>query len=182
MSLIAPEGVQREQEERAKEIAEDVYEQLVSLAGRGTNLSALGPATTVARTMVERLGTAENPWADIVGPCFTSGALQRELSMTRSGVSKAVKEHRILRVTTSDGINLYPTFQVRDGAIVPGLDRVLRALAMGTMSTWTWAQWLNGVTPDENGEPRPRNIDRLISGDLDGVLRDAQNDASAWAA
>ncbi|MGW9159283.1 hypothetical protein [Microbacterium sp. NPDC055665] len=182
MSLLAPEDPQRQQQERARKIAADVYDQLVNMANHGTNLSALGPTTDVARTMVGRLATAKNPWADIVGPCYTSGALQRELGVSRAAVSKAVKELRILRVTTSDGVNLYPAFQIHGNAIVPGLDRVLRVLAVGTNSTWTWGQWLNGAGNDDDGTPLSRNIDRLIAGDIEGVVRDAEHDAAAWAA
>lgn len=182
MTLMAPEEPQRQPQEIAREIATDVYEELVTLSKDGTNLFALGRATDVARAMVRTLATAKNPWADIVGPCYTSGALQRELGMGRSAISKAVKEHRVIRVTTSDGENFYPAFQVRGGALVPGLGRVLRVLANGTASSWTWAQWLNGEIRGANGETLPRNIDRLAAGDIEDVLHDAEHDAAAWAA
>lgn len=178
MSLLAPE----DPKPVAREIASGVYERLVDLAQHGTNLRALGPTGDVARAMVERLGTAKSPWADIVGPCYTGPAFQRELGISRQAVSQGVAALRYLRVTTSDGKMLYPAFQLRGGAVVPGLDKVLRILNEGTKGTWTWAQWLNTVIQDEDGYPLPRNIDRLAAGDIDGVLRDAQNVAAAWAA
>lgn len=181
--LSAHDGtLQRLQEQIARGIGEEVTSELLRQAAHGMNLVALGPLQELAREMVARLPLAQNPWSDIVGPCYTSGALQRELGISRAAVSRAVREHRLLRVTTSDGVNLYPAFQVHAGAVVSGLGRVLEALSAGTHSTWTWAQWLNARVVDESGKPLPRNIDRLISGHVDDVVRDAQHDAAAWAA
>ncbi|WP_336645482.1 hypothetical protein [Microbacterium sp. USHLN186] len=182
ITLYPGHSSQQQQEQAARKIGEEVTSQLLRQAASGANLMALGPLKELARDIVARLPLAQNPWSDIVGPCYTSGALQRELGITRAAVSRAVGENRLLRVTTSDGVNLYPAFQVHAGAVVPGLGRVLRALSGGTNSTWTWAQWLNATIMDENGDPLPRNIERLISGHVDDVVRDAQHDAAVWAA
>lgn len=180
---MAPDDPGRQQQERAaRELAAELGSELLRQINRGANVAALGSSRELARTIVSRLPLAQNPWLDIVGPCYTSGALQRELGVGRAAVSKAVRELRILRLVTSDGVNLYPAFQVSDGALVPGLRQVLRTLAKGTQSSWTWAQWLNAVVEDETGRPLPRNIERLTAGELDRVLRDAQHDAAAWAA
>lgn len=177
MSLIAPEDPQRRQQERAaREIASSVQDQLLSLARSGEDLTSLGPGADVALLMVSRLPVVKNPWADIVGSCYTSGSLQRELGIKRGAVSKAVKEMRLLRLSTSDGKTLYPTFQVRHGRLVPGLDRVLRELSEGINDPWTWAQWLN--TEYEGA----RAIDRIAAGDIESVVLEARNDAAAWAA
>lgn len=183
MSLIAPEDPQYSQSERAaREIAWNVQEELLVLVHHGADLSALGSVTSIAKDMVTRLAVAPNPWADIVGACYTSGSLQRELGIGRGAVSKAVKELRLLRLVTREGTTLYPAFQVRHGRVVPGLERVLRELNTGIGDPWTWAQWLNTALPGTGGVPQPRNIDRLARGDVDAVVRDAAEDAAAWAA
>ncbi len=80
-------------------------------------------------------------WADIVGPCYSSGGLQKELGVGRAALSKAVRERRALRLDTSDQRTLYPAFQVRNSALVPGLSEVLPILGAGVDDPWTWAQW-----------------------------------------
>lgn len=177
MSLLAPEDPQRQQQERAaREIASGVQDQLLLLARTGEDLSSLGSSADIARLLVSRLPTAKNPWANIIGPCYTSGSLQTELGVKRGAISRAVKELRLLRLETTDGRNLYPAFQVRHGALVPGLDRILRVLRAGIDDPWTWAQWLN---TELDGV---RNIDRLAAGDIETLLAEARSDAAAWAA
>jgi hypothetical protein len=132
--------------------------------------------------MVDKLPVANTPWSDIVGPCYTSGGLQREIDRGRGAVSKAANELRILRLTTADGQTVYPAFQVHKGAIVPGLQPVLMALQRGVDDPWTWAQWLTARVPARHGRPARRHIDELADGDADRVLAAAQRTAVAWAA
>jgi hypothetical protein len=171
MSTIAPMDPQRRQtQERAAESITDAFHaRLLDLVNEGVQLTALG---TVAIT----------PWSDIVGPCYTSGALQREIDRGRGALSKAVSELRALRLETADHQTLYPSFQVRNGALVPGLQDVLVALREGINDPWTWAQWLTAQPQGRDGEERRRHIDELIDGDIDEVVTAAKQAAAAWAA
>jgi hypothetical protein len=114
--------------------------------------------------------------------------LQRELSIGRAAVSKAVGDLRVLRLVTADGRNVYPAFQVTNGALVAGMREVLTVLRGGIADPWAWAQWLNAAVPDRTTEaagadlPRRRNIDRLIAGDVAGVIQAAERTAASWAA
>ena len=184
-----PESARDIEVHRADEISDAVRVRLLELVDQGAELIQLGDADDVAAQLVSRLPVA-NPWPRIVGPCYSSGSLQRELGMSRAAVSKAAGERRLLRLETSGGHYVYPAFQVVDGALVRGLREVLNALRLGAPDDpWTWAQWLNTPVPDrtavvpEGAEaPMRRNIERLADGDLAGVVRDAEAAASSWAA
>lgn len=124
---------------------------------------------------------AASAWSGIVGACYTATTLGRVLGYTEDEIAEAANSLHVLAVTTTDGITLYPQFQVWDGQVVDGLAEVLQVLCTGTDSRWTWAQWLNTAIP--GSEPGPsRHIDELHAGLLDVVLRDAEHDAAAWRA
>ncbi|WP_251443308.1 hypothetical protein [Microbacterium sp. USTB-Y] len=118
-----------------------------------------------------------NPWAEIVGPCYTVGRAAHVLGWTEEEVVRAGDELRLLTVRTSDDALLVPLFQFKNGAVVAGLPDVLGILATGTAGRWTWAQWLNGRLPSA---VTPRNIELLYDGRLDEAVRAAEHDAWAW--
>ncbi|MBO1741864.1 hypothetical protein [Leifsonia sp. TF02-11] len=192
MSTAAPErrrrrtaGPRQVQEHAVDEIVAAVRARLLERVDRGEELTNLGDADEVAAQVVERLPIAVSPWAETVGPCYTSGSLQKELGRGRAAVSKAVAELRLLRLRTADGQTVYPAFQVVNGAIVPGMREVLSELRRGIDDEWTWAQWLNTPVPDQSSEDvsnRRRNIDRLIAGEVDAVVTSAARTAASWAA
>ncbi|MFG6402528.1 hypothetical protein [Microbacterium sp. P04] len=120
--------------------------------------------------------TAHNPWTEIVGPCFTRSALERELSVDSSAVTAAVTELRALELNTSDGVKLYPVWQVVDGTLVGGLQPVLNALRSGFDESWTWANWLAATPPGGMHS----HLEELLAGDLNSVVVQAQHAAAAW--
>lgn len=120
---------------------------------------------------------ASNPWAEIIGPCYTATSMARTLGWTEAEAIEAGKHLRLLMLRTDDDVLLFPAFQLLDGKVVKGLPRVLLILEIGIDDPWTWAQWLNTELP---GEDPPRNIQYLYDGRLDEVLRDAEHDAWAW--
>lgn len=159
--------------EAVDELLAAVRGRLVTLIRGGAKVTVLGDADAVASDVVARLGLVKSPWADIVGPCFTSGGLQQELGVGRAAISKAVREGRAIRLDTSDRRTLYPAFQVRNRALVPGLSQVLTALRRGSDDPWTWAHWLNTPAPGASRRELARPIDRLADGDHVGVVASA---------
>ncbi len=118
---------------------------------------------------------ASGGWAEIVGPCHTASSMARALGWTEAQVLQASEDLRLLAVRTSDGVLLYPAFQLFNGRVVGGLQEVLRVLATGTAGHWTWAQFLNVRLA--GGEAQ---IQGLRAGRLQDVLRDARREAAAW--
>ncbi|MGS0561368.1 hypothetical protein [Microbacterium aurugineum] len=119
-----------------------------------------------------------NPWAEIVGPCYTAASIARVLGWTEAEVTSAGDSLRLLALETDEGGTLYPSFQLHGGHVVDGLTEVLRVLSTGTNGRWTWAQWLNTALPEANP---PRNIEALRAGLLEQVLVEARHDAWSWS-
>lgn len=116
-----------------------------------------------------------NPWRAIVGPCYTCEAMKRELG-ERVSLSEAVADLQALRLTTSDGADVFPVWQVANGALVPGLQLVLQELRAGIDSPWTWAKWFVGTPLDVE---RSR-VELLLAGCVDELVVDARHTAAAW--
>ncbi|KJQ52521.1 hypothetical protein [Microbacterium sp. SA39] len=125
--------------------------------------------------------TDKNPWAEIIGPCYTLASLSRALRWTEAEVKTAAASLTVLELLTDDGVLLYPAFQVWEGRLVPALAQVLQVLSTGTKGRWTWAQWLNTRIDDESGEEALSAIEQLRAGQLDDVLLDARHTAWAWS-
>lgn len=86
--------------------------------------------------MNQQNSTGSNPWADIVGPCYTASSLARALDWTEAAVIEAADSFTLLTLTTDDEVELYPAFQIQDGQPTKGLAKVLRVLNSGTDSSW----------------------------------------------
>ncbi|KSU55010.1 hypothetical protein [Microbacterium enclense] len=117
-----------------------------------------------------------SPWAEIVGPCFTVASFARATGMIEKDVRAAAADLSILALTTLDGVQILPSFQVRDGRIVPRLRPILETLRGGIDDPWTWAQWLNIDMPDKD-----RHIDEIWAGEFTLTLTEARHTAWAWA-
>lgn len=96
----------------------------------------------------------ENRWKEIVGPCYTAAGIADVLGWTEGEVATAGEDLRLLVVRTSDGLDLYPAFQLQGRRVVDGLQDVLRVLRTGTAGRWTWAQFLNVALPGVRGRLR----------------------------
>lgn len=118
-----------------------------------------------------------NPWARIIGPCYTVVSMARALEWTEAEVMDAGHTLRLLMLVSDDDVYLFPAFQLCDGKVVDGLTDVLRVLQTGTQGRWTWAQWLN--TPHPDGEPTA--IEKMLAGRLDETLLEARHDAWSWS-
>lgn len=178
------------QEAVVNDIAAAVRSLLLDRVHRGENFTNIGDIDVVAEQVIERLPIAASPWPQIVGPCYSSGSLQKELDISRAAVSKAVSDLRLLRLETADGTHVYPAFQITHRSMVRGMREVLIALREGVNDPWTWAQWLNTPVPDLSSDdsiqtsdlPKRPHISRLIEGDVDAVVRAAHRTAAGWAA
>ena len=121
-----------------------------------------------------------NPWARIIGPCYTMTSVARALGWPAEQVTAAVESLALVELETDEGVLLYPAFQIVDGRIIDGIGDVLRVLSTATTSTWTWAQWLNSPFDDDTGEPAATAIEQLRGGQIAAVLLDARHAAAAW--
>lgn len=126
---------------------------------------------------------ADRRWGSIIGPCYTTSSLSRLLRLTPAGIDAAVTDLRLIRLTTRDQVAVFPAFQIIGQTAVPGLRDVLLALRSGIDDPWTWAAWMTARNPlGPASELTTSHIDRLRSGDVERVLRDAVHTAAAWSA
>lgn len=126
-------------------------------------------------------GGEPNPWASIIGACYTAQSIARALGWTEPQAVEGAASLRLLELRTEDDALLYPQFQLWNGTVVDGLPEVLRVLHTGTELRWTWAQWLNTRFPGSDGVDEPSNIERLREGQLGDVLLEAKHDAWSWS-
>jgi hypothetical protein len=142
------------------------------------DLAELGPLPELADRMLAALPQTDSPWAEALGPVYTTRSLSTFLGITRQAISQAAQARTILRLTTSDSVAVYPAFQFdRHGARLPGLAQTLNRLDQGSSDPYVWALWLN--SPDTDGLTQ---TDQLRLGRLDQVLAQADQAVRAWTA
>jgi len=163
--------LERELSDAERELFDYLEQQLAVF-----DLADLGPIDVLADRMIAALPDTGAVWGPIVGPVYTSQGLQRWLGISRQAINQHVQGRRILRLTTTDGVSVFPSFQFdSNGGRLPHLSDVLDVLATGVDDPWTWASWLNA--PDKAGLT---NAARLRNGDWELVRESASEDAAAW--
>lgn len=111
--------------------------------------------------------------ADAIGPLYDCAGLERWLKLSEKDVLHLTRDGQILSVKTLDGEILFPARQFgKDGSFTPRLDEVQRALG-GTLSDWGIALWMLYAGPEDGLDA----YERLLSGDAEGVIRDARSEA-----
>lgn len=126
---------------------------------------------------------AANRINDRLGAFYTTDRVRKVLGgVSRQAVSERVRSDRLLRVKTADGVVLFPAFQFANGAVVPGLQKLLEVLLGSNVDGWTVAYWLTARMA-QLGETTA--LDVLASGDTDRIAelqKLAANDAAGWRA
>lgn len=120
---------------------------------------------------------------DRLGAFYTTDRVRKVLGgISRQAVSERVKNDGLLRVTTADGVVLFPAFQFAHGALAPGLRKLLNLLLGTGVDGWTVAYWLT-ARQAQLGEATA--LDVLASADTDRIAelhKLAAEDAAGWLA
>ncbi|GGD22398.1 hypothetical protein GCM10007231_21850 [Nocardioides daphniae] len=123
-----------------------------------------------------------NPMAEQVGPDFyDERSLAEVLGSAEEPLAtadvKAMREGKdVLALPTADGHWVFPTWQVADGAILPGIPDVLAAFASAPV--WSVGLWL--TTSDERWGGRTP-VEALGAGETAAVVEEAAATAARWA-
>ena len=124
---------------------------------------------------------AANRINDRLGAFYTTDRVRKVLGgISRQAVSERVKNERLLRVSTADGVILFPRFQFANGAVLPGLQKLLKVLLGAGADGWTVSYWLTARLA-QLGEVTA--LDVLASGDADRIAdlqKLAADDAASW--
>lgn len=111
-----------------------------------------------------------------LGPWVGPAEVEKALEVSREAPRKMRDGHRLLGVRFGDRKFYYPARQFESGKLLPGLQSILKALALGAPDPETWATWMAGTVADAP------MWELLRTGRRDEVLAYAQADAAQWAA
>lgn len=151
--------------------------QLATIDAADIDLATLGSVDEVADTMVSQL-PASHPFDKTIGPFYDAIGAANRMHVSRDTVQARATNHEVLACPTAEGDEVFPTFQFNsDGTALPGLDRVLAALAAGTQDRWQVALWL--TTPNEQLKGRTPS-DALKEGASAAVQAVAEQTADRW--
>jgi len=138
------------------------------------------PTADVVKLMLESIPS--HVYDKQIGPFYNTTAVRKLLgNVTRQAISDRVKNHSLLRVTTADGVQLYPTFQFANCAIRPEIREILSVFRDAPVDGWAIAQWF--TTPAHDLANRtPRAVLDEDPSLLEYVLPLAQGTAQRWMA
>jgi predicted helicase len=142
-------------------------------------VKALPPLGDLVEGEKVRQVAGHTPWADVVGPVYTTDQVRELLGgATRQAIADRVEQRTLLCLTTRDEHRVYPAFQFANRVVVPGLNQVLTRL-VDAVDDWTLASWLRAGQPELGGASV---MDRLTADGRaeEAVLRMAENAAERW--
>ena len=145
-----------------------------ALSAQGLNETDLGAedvayAEGVVRTMVIRLSSRRS-WDAAVGERLTHAQVLALTEWSKQALSKAVHDHRVLRVVSDSGSVRYPLCgfdEASPARPLTGLAAVLQAWAGVDPRGWATVSWLRTPQPELGGRTP---VEALASGGPDAAL------------
>lgn len=142
-------------------------------ARAGRSVSELGTADELAERMLAVVPTP-SPWDEIVGPVYRTAQVAALLGgVSRQAVADRRARRRLLGLRTSDGVWVYPAFQLSGSTVLPGLATVLGCFDDDSVDGWTLSSWLRSPRAELEGRSV---LDLLAVGDVEravALARDA---------
>lgn len=170
-----PAGSEPRMPESHRRFLDSLAAELATRDPSGALLRRVDDPAALARVAAERAVASANVWHEHLGEFYDVDGVREILTRNGRPISKqAVSKRCLLALRTGSGRVVYPAFQFRDGAPLPGLDGVLAALPDNVVSRWTVASWLVSAQSELGGE---RPVDLLAA----GVTEPVTCRARAWA-
>lgn len=151
-----------------------------SLRAQGQAPEQLGAADDLAARMLAAV-PQPSPWAEL-GPFYSTAGIARVLGgISRQAVEERRRRRTILALRTSDGVWVYPAFQLDDrNRVVQGLADVLDRFRPDTPEDeWMVAAFVAAPQPGLDGRSIADHL--RAGGDLAPVLDLAADRAARWA-
>ena len=118
-------------------------------------------------------------WDESVGPFYDAAGVMRLRRMSRQALRGLESTRDVLVVRTTDGVQLYPSFQfTEDGTSLPSLRDVIVLVDPGNQDPWGAALWLNARS-EELDFSTP--AEALRDGRRSDVIDLAYRIGSAWS-
>jgi hypothetical protein len=130
-------------EQLTQHLRRGLEERLSTLAERGHSLEEIGPAERLAERMLEAV-PAPSRWDDLLGPFYSTNQLAKLWGgVSRQALADRRERRTLLGLKTSDGVVVYPTFQLDErNRVLPGFSEVLQCFRGVPVDDWTLAGWL----------------------------------------
>ncbi len=118
-------------------------------------------------------------FADLIGPVYSTKALESLWGITRAGVSKKARTGQLLALKV-DGQNVFPLFQFDGDRVRTEVVGTARLMQERGADAWSVAAWLCTPLSDDGRGRTP--LDLLSAGDVAAVQGHARATAERWAA
>ena len=166
---------------RQRQLLADLAAELLLRDPAGATLARVDDPALLARQTADSVLDTAAVWQEHLGPLYDVDGVARLLghegrALSRQAVSK---RRHLLALRTGSGRVVYPAFQLRNGKVIDGLDRVLDAVPEQLVSRWTLASWLVSPEPDLDGSTP---LEVLRAGGIEVVVAVARRWAHALAA
>ena len=139
-------------------------------------LDAVPDPAVVGERMMNVLPHGPGAFGRLIGPVYSTKALTTMWRITRAGVSKRVRDGRVLALKV-EGENLFPLFQF-DGTRIRGDVIDLVNQLKPVTDPFTIAQWLRTPLSDHDG----LTAIELLDSDPDTARTAAEHAAARWSA
>ena len=97
----------------------------------------------IAHTIVQDVRrVSARSWDELVGPFFALATAAERLGIDEGSVLELAEKRALLVLRTRRATPVVPQFQIVDGTVLPGLERVLDAFRDALVDGWTLSAWL----------------------------------------
>ncbi|HEX5947271.1 MAG TPA: hypothetical protein VFY82_13380 [Acidimicrobiales bacterium] len=161
-------------------VSAELARRVDALRAHGQAPEQLGDADALAARMLAAV-PQPSPWAEL-GPFYSTAGIARVLGgISRQAVEERRRRRTILALRTTDGVWVYPAFQLDDrNRVVQGLAEVLDRFRPDTPDDeWMVAAFVAAPQPGLDGRSIADHL--RTGGDLGPVLDLAEERAARWA-
>ena len=142
-------------------------------------MAAVNDPAAIGERMARMVPPVAGEFGRLIGPVYSTKALEAMWSVTRAAVSKKVRDKRIFALKVS-GASIFPLFQFDGIDVRQDILEVVRLLEDVGIDNWTIAAWLR--TPVASDEAGRTPIGLLDAGQSEVVTVAARRLGERWAA
>ena len=144
-----------------------------------TQVNAVEDPAALGQLMARLVPPTPGEFADLIGPVYSTKALESLWGITRAGVSKKARTGQLLALKV-DGQNVFPLFQFDGARVRTEVVGTARLMQERGADAWSVAAWLCTPLADDGQGRTP--LDLLSAGDVAAVQGHARATAERWAA
>lgn len=144
----------------------------------GRSLESEWGPEDLGRALVGELIAEPSRWSKYIGPVLRRSSLADRTGLDADTIQALAKDFRIIELTTTDEVVVYPEFQLDGSDFLKGLDEVLARFAPNSIDGWTLAAWFTHPQVDAGGTSL---VELLRRGDREVALQLARDAARRFS-